>query len=494
MIVRGVSTGGMPDIVLNGAMHVRDGAIAEIGAASDLIRDHAGDPVIGTEADVVLPGLVNAHHHTGLSPLQLGVLPAPLELWLPQFLGLRRIDARLDTLYSAVEMIESGVTTVQHIHGGPSGPRSGWGSEPALIMGAYREIGMRASFCSLLRDRNHIVLGEDATFLADLPSPIAAKLRVVLEAEPADTGSQLAFFEELAAEYNRPAARLTRVQLAPGNLQWCTDESLIAQRDLAARHDISLHMHLLETPYQRLFAEQQTGTTAVEHLHRLGLLGPKLTLGHAIWLSAGDIDLIVQSGTKICHNASSGLKLASGVTPAAELAARGAVVALGIDQSGINDDHDMLAEMRVAWALQRRPARWELAPSAAEVFRMATEGGAATTDFSGVIGRLDPGHDADAILVDRAGFAFPHWDPDVPLLDALLHRVKSRDVHTSIVAGRVIMQNRTLLFVDKAALIDEIAARLKAAPGATEIAGRQLARELAPHIENFYKPWHDALR
>jgi cytosine/adenosine deaminase-related metal-dependent hydrolase len=459
-----------------------------------LIRHHPGADVVGTQADVVLPGLVNAHHHTGLSPLQRGVPPAPLELWLPQFVGLRRIDARLDTLYSAIEMIESGVTTVQHIHGGPSGPRSGWRDEPEQIMSAYREIGMRVSFCSMLRDRNRIVLGDDDAFLASLPASISTRLRAVVEAAPADTASQLDFFEELAGEWNRPEARLTRVQLAPANLHWCSDDGLLLQREAAARHGVSLHMHLLETPYQKVFADQRTGSTAVAHLDRLGLLGPKLTLGHAIWLEDGDLDLIARSGTKVCHNASSGLKLASGVTPVAELAARGVSVGLGIDQSGVNDDHDMMQEMRLAWALQRRPARWGLEPSAAEVFRMATEGGAATTDYSGVIGRLDPGRDADAILIDRAGFSYPSWDVDVPLLDALLHRARSGDVHTVMVAGRVVMRERKLLFVDKAALLAEIAERLAMPAADDEIAGRQLARDLAPHVEAFYATWHDAAR
>jgi cytosine/adenosine deaminase-related metal-dependent hydrolase len=491
-LVRGVSPDGTPEIVHDGALLVRDGAIAAIGQADVLIRDHPGLEVIGTPADVVMPGLVNAHHHTGLSPLQRGVLPAPLELWLPGFLGLRRIDPRLDTLYSAVEMIESGVTTVQHIHGGPSGPRSQWRAEPQAIVSAYREIGMRVSFCSMLRDRNRFVVGDDEAFLATLPSSISARLRAVIEAAPADTASQLDFFEDIAADWNRPAARLTRVQLAPANLHWCTDASLIQQRDVAARHNVSLHMHLLETPYQRLFAEQQIGATAVKHLDRLGLLGPKLTLGHAIWLEDADIALIADKGVKVCHNASSGLKLASGVTPVAELAAQGVSVGLGIDQSGINDDHDMLQEMRLAWALQRRPARWSLGPSAAEVFRMATEGGAATTDFADVIGRLDPGRDADAVLIDRAGLAYPSWDVDVPLLDALLHRARSGDVHTSLVAGRLIMRDHKLLFVDKAALLAAIAERLAAPPDDGEIASRQLARDVSPHVEAFYAAWHDA--
>ncbi len=492
--MRGVSSDGAPEIVLDGAMLVRDGAIVAIGPANELIRDSPDAPIVGTERDVVLPGLVNAHHHTGLSPLQRGVLPAPLERWLPQFMGLRRIDARLDTLYSAIELIESGVTTVQHIHGGPAGPESGWAVEPERIMAAYGEIGLRVSFCSMLRDRNRVVLGDDDAFFASLPASIAGTMRAAIDAEPRDTRSQLDFFEELAARWNRPDSPLTRVQLAPANLHWCSDASLVQQRDMAARHDVSLHMHLLETPYQRVFAERQTGSTAVAHLDRLGLLGPKLTLGHAIWLDDRDLELIAASGTKVCHNASSGLKLGSGVTPVAELAACGVSVGLGIDQSGINDDHDMLQEMRLAWALARRPARWQTVPDAAAVFRMATEGGAATTDFAGAIGRLDPGRAADAILMDRAGLAYPSWDVNVPLLDALLHRAKAGDVHTSMVAGRLIMQHRKVLFVDKAALIAEIAERLRAPADEAEVAARNLARDVMPYVEDFYATWHEAAR
>jgi cytosine/adenosine deaminase-related metal-dependent hydrolase len=168
------------------------------------------------------------------------------------------------------------------------------------------------------------------------------------------------------------------------------------------------------------------------------------------------------------------------------------MVGLGIDQSGVNDDHDMLLEMRVAWALQRRPARWSLAPSAAALFRMATEGGAATTDYAETIGRLDPGRDADAILISRNRLAYPSWDIDVPLLDAVLHRARSGDVHTSMVAGRLIMRDGKLLFVDKAALLAEIAQRLALPPDDAETASRRLARDVAPHVEAFYTDWHEA--
>ncbi len=490
--MRGVSAQGEAEIMPDGALLVQNGVITDVAPAADLIHEHPDETVVGSLTDVVLPGLVNAHHHTGLSPLQRGVLPAPLELWLPQFPGLRHIDARLDTLYSAVEMVESGVTTVQHIHGGPSGPRENWRAEPDRIMQAYRDIGMRASFCAMVRDRNRLVIGDDTAFLETLPEKLAARMRDVLAAAPVDTHSQLSFFEELAADWNRAQSPLTRLQLAPANLHWCTDDSLRQQWAFAERHGVSLHMHLLETPYQYVFAEQAIGTTAVAHLHALGLLGPKLTLGHAIWLTGADIDLIAETGTKICHNASSGLKLASGITPAAELAQRGVSIGLGIDQSGINDDHDMLQEMRVAWALQRRPARWHLAPGAAQIFRMATEGGAATTDFEDRIGRLDPGREADVILIDSTGFTYPAWDKDVPLLDALLHR--ARHVHTSMVAGRIIMRGGRVLFIDKDALLREIADTLAAPANEAEIAGRDLARQVLPRVEAFYENWHHPAR
>jgi cytosine/adenosine deaminase-related metal-dependent hydrolase len=144
--------------------------------------------------------------------------------------------------------------------------------------------------------------------------------------------------------------------------------------------------------------------------------------------------------------------------------------------------------------VQRRPARWHLGPGAAEIFRMATEGGAATTDFADRIGRLDPGRDADLILIDRASFAYPAWDKDVPLLDALLHRARTGHVHTSMVAGRLILREGKVLFIDKQALLREVADRLAAPAEAAEIAGRDLARSLLPHVESFYESWHHTAR
>jgi 5-methylthioadenosine/S-adenosylhomocysteine deaminase len=103
------------------------------------------------------------------------------------------------------------------------------------------------------------------------------------------------------------------VQLAPANLHWCTDGALHALRDWSAKYGVGMHMHLVETAYQKEYARRRTGRTAFEHLADLGLAGPQLTLGHGVWLTEADLELVAQTGTMICHNASSNLRLRSGV-------------------------------------------------------------------------------------------------------------------------------------------------------------------------------------
>lgn len=494
LIVRGrhvvcrVRPDGTPVIVDGGGVLVRDGAVVEVADFDALARTHPRATVIGDGGDVVFPGLVNAHHHTGLTPIQHGIADGPLELWLPSFMGMRAVDPYLDTVYSALEMLESGVTTVQHIHGGPLGPRAGWLSTAERIVRAYEDVGLRASYCFMLRDRNRVVYGDDEGFLSSLPPALAAELHGILADRTAPLEAYLEFFEELAARWSDPAGRV-RVQLAPANLHWCTDRALALQRDAAARHRVGLHMHLLETPYQRAFAEKHHGESAVRHLHGLGLLGPSMTIGHGIWMTPDDLDLVASTGTRVCHNPSSGLRLQSGIAPVADLLDRGVPVALGIDQAGINDDRDMLQEMRIAWALQRRPGHDRRPPSAATVFRMATEFGAATTGFADRIGALEAGRAADLVLIDWRAVSGPYLDAATPVLEALLHRGKAAAVRTSMVGGRVVLRDGHAVGVDAAAARSEMARLLGGGPTDAERRRRDLARRLMPHVRDFYRGW-----
>ena len=105
------------DVVDDGAVFQRDGTIVEVGPYAALAAKHQADEMLGSPEHVILPGFVNSHHHVGLTPFQLGSPDHPLELWFASRLAARDVDPYLDTLYSAFEMVESGITTVQHLHG-----------------------------------------------------------------------------------------------------------------------------------------------------------------------------------------------------------------------------------------------------------------------------------------------------------------------------------------------------------------------------------------
>src|SRR5262249_30039017 len=301
----------------------------------------------------------------------------------------------------------------------------------------------------------------------------------------------LGLFEDLWERHGRNQRPRVRVQLAPGNLHWCSDDALCALRDHGERHGVGLHMHLVETAYQKEYARRRAGTTALRHLHALGLLGPRLTLGHGVWLTEDDIDLAASTGTMICHNASSNLRLRSGVAPLNVFAARGVRVALGLDEAGINDDRDLFQEMRLVLRLHRVPGMEPVVPTCAQVFEMATAGGAATTGFADEIGVIERGRAADLVLIPWKSIAYPYLDAAVPVVDALIHRARAASVETVMVAGEVVVRDGRVTRVDKAAILEELAAALRAPLAPHEERRRRLSREIFPHVERFYAGWLD---
>ena len=134
------------EIIEDGAVFVDDGTIIDVGTYQELSAKYEPDKMLGSAHHVVMPGFVNSHHHVGLTPFQLGSLDYPLELWFASRLSARQVDFYLDTLYSAFEMVESGITTVQHIHGWLPGPATLWPEITDKILKAYEDIGMRLDF------------------------------------------------------------------------------------------------------------------------------------------------------------------------------------------------------------------------------------------------------------------------------------------------------------------------------------------------------------
>ena len=148
----------------DGAVLQEDGVIKVVGTYAALSQAHPGVSVVGTGREVMLPGFVNGHHHVGLTPVQLGSPDMPLELWFITRLVTRNLNLYLDTLYSAFEMIASGITTVQHIHGWLPGTLKEVEAKSDEVIRAYEDIGMRVSYCYAVRNQNRLVYQDDAVF------------------------------------------------------------------------------------------------------------------------------------------------------------------------------------------------------------------------------------------------------------------------------------------------------------------------------------------
>lgn len=488
-VVTGIRDRHTPDIKTDAGVLSRDGVIEAIGSLSTL-RELAPDADITTFSNhVMLPGFVNSHHHVGLTPVQVGSPDLALELWLAYRSFERRPNPYVDTLFSAFEMLASGVTTVAHINGPiPGGPEEAYATATQLLK-AYRDIGMRSSFSVMARDQNRLVYEADDVFCARLPSALGTKLSQELSKQSISIGESIELFDHLVQE--NQGQRLTRIQLAPANLHWCSDDALLALAEKARSAKVPMHMHLLETIYQKEYGRRRSqGKTAVRHLHDLGVLGPDMTLGHGVWLSEEDIEIAAHAGTCICHNCSSNFRLRSGVAPLNMFEARNVTTAIGIDEAGINDDRDMLQEMRMVLKAHRTPGLDENeVPTVPQVLRMATEGGAKTTAFGDSIGRLEPSRFFDAVIVDWEEATFPYQDDAIPALDALVQRAKASAVKVVYVDGRVVYRDGRFTNIDRDEIIREIARQMAAPASPEQLAQRELVNDILPFVRDFYRSY-----
>ncbi len=488
MIARTLDRHAVEEIA-DGAVLQEDGVIVAVGTFDELRRRYPTTTVIGTGNEILLPGFVNGHHHVGLTPLQLGSPDMPLELWFITRMICRNVNLYLDTLYSAFEMIGSGITTVQHIHGWMPGTLEEVEGYSEQVIRAYDDIGMRVSYCFAVRDQNRLVYQDDDAFVSSLPRSLQDPMKRWFERFRMTLDDTMSMFEHLHEKHD--SRERTKIQLAPANLHWCSDEALRALSDTSSKYDAPLHMHLVETRYQKEYARRRGDCTALEYLDRFDLLNPRLTLGHGVWLNESDIDRIAETGVCVCHNCSSNLRLRSGVAPLNAFEARGVTTALGLDEAGINDDRDMLQEMRMALRVHRVPGMDDEVPTTAQVLRMATSGGAATTPYGERIGTLEVGKAADLSLMDWHAISYPFLDEATSTLDALVQRAKTQGVKTVMCAGEVVYEDGRFTRVDRDAALKSLHDELQSALSDDEVERRELSKALMPHVRRFYAGYGD---
>lgn len=477
------------ETIADGAVLQENGIIAEVGTYDDLHRRYPNTPVIGTGDQILLPAFVNSHHHVGLTPMQLGSPDMPLELWFVTRMVARNLNLYLDTLYSAFEMVSSGITTVQHIHGWLPGTPDEVRGKADDVIRAYEDIGMRVSYCYAVRDQNRLVYQDDAELVASLPPELRGPMQAWFDRFRLSLDDAMDMFVSLHGAH--AGKDRVRIQLAPANLHWCSDGALGKLADASEKYQVPMHMHLVETAYQKEYAMRRGGCTAVEYLDRFGLMNERMTLGHGVWLNEKDIARAAETKTCICHNCSSNFRLRSGVAPLNRFLAEGVNVGLGLDEAGINDDRDMLQEMRLVLRAHRIPGMDDDVPTMDQVLKMATVGGARTTGFGPQLGTLEKGTAADLVLLDWQPISYPYLDELTPILDAVLQRAKTGAVAAVICAGEVIYADGKFTRIDQAGALRELHADLAHAVSDDEVQRRQLSKALLPHVKRFYAGYID---
>ncbi len=451
---------------------VRDGRIAEVTEI----------PAPGNGL-LAIPAFTNAHDHgRGLRTLAFGAVDDPLESGLPSVGREPRLPAFERAAVAFARMAETGIAATMHVHGFQARSLADAVDEAAQVARAAAAVGIRVAFAPAFRDRNPFSYGNEAAFLAAADPA----LRAALLAPPPgpwrpDIDDYLAFVETVAT-FEGP---YFSVQYCPAGPQWVHETSLAAMARASARSGRRIHMHLLETRPQREWADFAHPEGLLGLLDRIGFLSPRLSVAHGVHLRDDEIDLLAARGVIVSVNTSSNLRLRSGIAPVAGFVERGLTFGFGLDGLPIDDDDDMLREIRLVHLLHQGFG-FDAAVPPARLLRAAMRDGR-----SAVLGRddgpppLTPGAIADVAILDLAAMTRDQVDSAVDPLTVLLTRATRRHLVGLLVGGAVVVENGRLVTVDRAALetrlLDAARCAWRAAPPDDEH-----MRRLRTTVRRFY--------
>ena len=421
--------------IADGAVFVRDRVIEAVGPSAELPQ--VADEVIDARDQVVIPGLVNTHHHMYQTLTRVVPAAQDCELfdWLralyPVWAGITPEMVRVSTQTAMAELLLSGCTTSSdHLYLFPNGVRLDDSIEAA------EQIGMRFHAA-----RGSMSVGQSQ---GGLPPD-----RVV-ESEPAILADTQRVIERW---HDASRFSMRRIVVAPCS-PFSVSRGLMRDAALLAReHRVFLHTHLAENDNDIAYTREKFGCTPAEYAEQLGWVGPDVWHAHCVKLDPAGIALFAKTGTGVAHCPGSNMRLASGAAPIRAMRDAGVPVSIAVDGSASNDSGHLLGEARLALLLQRvahGPVKGPSALTAREVLEIATRGGAQVLGRDD-IGVLAPGMAADIVTVplDEIGLAGALHDPLAALFFCHVPRVKH-----SIVNGRVVVRDGQLATLDLPLLIE----------------------------------------
>lgn len=410
-------------VIEDGAVLIKDGLIADVGPAHDLLARHPLAPVRRLTDRLLMPGLVNTHCHSGM--LRGTAEGLPVWDWLQQYIDpMHRVllpsEARLSSMLCYSEALLSGTTTVvdmwRYMHGSAE---------------AADHLGIRAVL---------------VPYVAEHPDH--------------DYFETLDGNEALIESWHGGANGRISVWVGLEHMFYAVPQAWKRIADICKANQVGFHTHSNESRFDVEETIRRHGMRPVQALEKFGLLdASKVLLAHCVWVDDQEIALMAQRNIGVAHNPVSNMKLASGAAPIEKLLAAGVAVGLGTDGEKENNNLDMFEEMKVSSLLAKFANLDAAALDAWSVCRMATIDGARALGMDKQIGSLEVGKAADiiAVRVDT-----PRMTPLItrgPLANLhhnLVHAVQGGDVDMTMVAGRVLVENGQLKSAELDVLITEV--------------------------------------
>jgi cytosine/adenosine deaminase-related metal-dependent hydrolase len=417
--------------IRGGGIYVEGNAVVAVGPPEDL--PSTADEVLDLAGCVVLPGLVNTHHHMvqTLTRAVPAAQNAELFGWLgalyPLWANLTPEMIQVATLTAMAELLLSGCTTTSdHLYIYPNGARLDECIEAAERIG----IRFHAS-------RGAMSLGQSRGGLP--PDSVVESEDAIL----ADTRRIIEAYHD-ASRYS-----MRRIVVAPCSPFTVTRDLMREASALARSYGVSMHTHLAENENDVAYSREKFQMSPAEYARDLGWLGPDVWHAHAVMLDADGIASFARTGTGIAHCPSSNMRLASGIAPIRRMRDAGVPVGLGVDGSASNDGSHMMAEVRQAMLLQR-VGHGPAAMTAREALEIATVGGASVLGRDD-IGVLAPGMAADFAAFDVTGVGFAGARHDAV---AALVFCASVGASYSVVNGRVVVRHGRIETLEVRAVVE----------------------------------------
>ena len=400
-------------VIEDGAVAVVGDSIVAVGATADLENQYEAARTVDAHGAIVMPGLINGHAHAAMSLFRGIADDLSLEDWLHKYIfpaearNVTEDFVAWGTRLGILEMLRGGITTYADMYY----------FEDAVAR-VTKEAGMRG------------VLGET---IIDFPAPDNKSVPQALE-----------YTQKYLDHWKGDSLIVAAV--APHSMYTCSEKTLQDAAALARRNHAPILIHIAEAPFELEQSRNKYGLTPVAYLARAGVLGPDVVGAHCIWVDHADIATLTHYGVGCIHNPSSNMKTAAGVMPVVEMLAAGEAIGLATDGAASNNDLDLFEEMDLAAKLQKISRMDSRALPAEQVVEMATITGARALHLEKQIGSLETGKKADLILVDTSA---PHAVPMYNVYSQLVYALKSSDVRTVVIGGKIVMQDRQMLTLDE---------------------------------------------